>query len=210
MVDWIEAWNWYPHKISDLFAEQIVLLLKKFSFSKCRHVSFQQKDACVTYSILARVCRVTIRGLNRGKFLSSTARSLLISKYHHNNWIKLRNFYCSKTWLSHFRRAGQFVFDDTRGLYQTAVNWIQHTFRTSRVLLCNSLGTPDLPKLLEIWISHGPWNRKFSAPSSLSSKFENCVHPRIIGLNQGFVWRKVFLRKGVRPAPVPFPLFLGI
>jgi len=51
-------------------------------------------------------------------------------------------FYCSKTWLSHFWRARRFVFDDTRGLYQTAVNWIQHTFRTSRVLLCNSLGTP--------------------------------------------------------------------
>ena len=119
-------------------------------------------------------------------------------------------FHCCKTWLSHFRRARRFVFDYTRGLYQTAVNCIQQTFRTSRVLLCNSLGTPDLPKLLAIWISHGPWNRKFSAPSSPSSKLENCVHPRIIGLNQGFVRRKVFIWKGVRPAPVPFPLFLGI
>jgi len=121
-----------------------------------------------------------------------------------------QQFHCCKTWLSHFRRARRFVFDYTRGLYQTAVNCIQQTFRTSRVLLCNSLGTPDLPKLLAIWILHGPWNRKFSAPSSPSNKFENCVHPRIIGLNLGFVRSKVFLRKGVRPAPVPFPLFLGI
>ena len=68
-------------------------------------------------------------------------------------------------------------------------------------------GTPDLPNLSAIWISLGPWNRKFSAPSSPSSKLENCVHPPKIALNLGFVRRKVFLRKGVRPAPVPFPLF---
>jgi len=112
-------------------------------------------------------------------------------------------------WLSHFRRARRFVFDYTRGLYQTAVNWIQHTFHASRVLLSNSLGTPDLPKLLAR-ILHGPWNRKFSAPSSSSSKLENCVHPPKIGLNMGFVRRKVYLRKGVRPALAAFPLFLGI
>jgi len=34
-------------------------------------------------------------------------------------------------------RARRFVLDDTRGFYQTAVNWIQHTFCTSRSLLCN-------------------------------------------------------------------------
>jgi len=119
-----------------------------------------------------------------------------------------QQFHCCKTWLSHFRRARRFFFDDTRGLNQTAVNWIQHTFRTSRVLLCNSLGTQDLPNLSAIWISHGPWNRKFSAHSSPSSKLQNCVHPPKIGLKLGFVRRKVFLRKGVGPAPVPFPLFL--
>jgi len=108
------------------------------------------------------------------------------------------------------QKSPSIFFDDTRGLYQTAVNWIQHTFRTSRVLLCNSLDTPDLPNLSAIWISHGPWNRKFSAPSSPSSKLENWVHPPNIGLNLGFVRRKVFLQKGVRPAPVPFPLFLGL
>jgi len=123
------------------------------------------------------------------------------------NFFKYKQYYCSKTWLSHFRRARRFVVDDTRGLYETAVNWIQHTFRTSRVLLCNFLRTPDFPKLSGIRISYGPWNRKFSAPSSPSSKLENCVHPPKIALNLGFVRRKVFLRKGVRPAPVPFPLF---
>ena len=92
-----------------------------------------------------------------------------------NNVYLYQQFHCCKTWLSHFRRARWFVFDDTRGLYQSAVNWIQHTFRTSRVLLSNSLGTPDFPKLLAIWISHGPWNRKFSAPSSPWNKFENRV-----------------------------------
>ena len=129
---------------------------------------------------------------------------------HQNKMYTYKKHHCSKTWLSHFRRARQFVFDDTLGLYQTAVNFYQYTFSTSRGLLCNSLGTPDLFKLSAIWIWRGPWNRKFSAPSSPSSKSENCVHPPKIGLNLGFVWRKVFLRKGVRPAPVPFTLFLGI
>ena len=35
-----------------------------------------------------------------------------------------QQFHCCKTWLSHFRRARRFVFDYTRGLYQTAVNCI--------------------------------------------------------------------------------------
>ena len=147
----------------------------------------------------------------------SSISELTAFPVHHNSYHKHQNriymykkTYCSKTWLSHFRRARRSVFDDTLGLYQTAVNFYQHTFSTSRVLLCNSLITPDLPKLSVIRIWRGPWNRKFSAPSSPSNKFENCVHPRIIGLNLGFVRRKVFLRKGVRPAPVPFPLFWGI
>jgi len=146
----------------------------------------------------------------RSQYNLSTARPWLIWRRQINNGVKYTHFNCLKIWLSHFRRARQFVFDDARGLYQTAVNWIQHTFSTSRVLLCNFLGAPDLPQLLAIWISHGPWNRKFSAPSSPSSKLENCVHPPKIGLNLGFVRRKIFLRKGVRPAPVPFPLLLGI
>ena len=116
---------------------------------------------------------------------------------------KYKKYYCSKTWLSHFRRARRSVFDDILGLYQTEVNFYQHTLSTSRVLLCNSLGTPDLFKLSAIWIWRGPWNRKFSAPSRPSSKLENCVHPPKVALNLGFVRRKVFLRKGVRPAPVP-------
>ena len=63
------------------------------------------------------------------------------------------------------------------------------------------IGTPDIPKL---------WNRKFSAPLSRSSKLENCVNLSKIVSNQGFVRRKVCHLKCVRPAPMPFPLFLGI
>ena len=112
------------------------------------------------------------------------------SRYKLQNRIyKYRKNYCSKTWLSHFRRARRSVFDDTLGLYQAAVNFYQHTFSTSRVLLCNSPGTPDLFQLSAIWIWRGPWNGKVSAPLSPSSKLENCVHPPKIALNLGFVRR---------------------
>jgi len=180
-------------------------VFEKVIFSKCRKVSSQEKD---TSHIRAWT------GMRSGELQHAT---LCLCRWTttdlttwSNNVYQYKQFCCSKIWLSHFRRARRFFFDDTRGFYQTAVNWIQHTFRTSRVLLCNSLGTPDFLNLSAIWISHGPWNRKFSAPSSPSSKLENCVQPPKIGLNLGFVRRKVFLRKGVRPAPVPFPLFLGL
>jgi len=120
----------------------------------------------------------------------STAGLRLTWKTVSSNAYQYKQFYCSKTWLSNFRRARRLVFDDTRGLYQTVVNWIQHTFRTSRVLFCNSLGTTDILNLSAIWISHGPWNRKFSAPLSQSSKLENCVHPPKTDQNPGFCSEK--------------------
>jgi len=78
-----------------------------------------------------------------------------------------------------FWRHSWFVPDSSK------LDWTHLSYH--RGLLCNSLGTPDLPKLSVIWIWRGPWNRKFSAPSGPSSKLENCIHPPIIGLNQGFV-----------------------
>jgi len=52
----------------------------------------------------------------------STAGLRLTWKIILNNVYQYKQFYCSKTWLSHFRRARGFIFDDTRGLYQTSVN----------------------------------------------------------------------------------------
>ena len=48
----------------------------------------------------------------------------------------------------------------------------------------------------------------FSAFSP-SSKMENCVHPPKLGLNQGFVRSKFFLRKGVSLTLALFPLFVA-
>jgi len=197
----INIWN----AVFESWRAHGVFLNKRF-FSKCTKVSSQEKNVRVAYKLHTGCDPWTLRI----KPMVSTAGLRLTWNTMSSTVYQYKQVYCSKTWLSHFRRARRFFFDDTRGLYQTAVNWIQHTFRTSRVLSCNSLGTPDLSNLSAIWISHGPWNLKFSAPSSQSSKLENCVHPPKIGLNLGFVRRKVFLRQGVRPAPVPFPLFLGL
>jgi len=180
---------------------------KEWFFSKCTKASSKEKERSAYGCPSGGLRSVDLQHHTHCLYRWTSTD---LSKITWNNVYGYKQFFCSKTGLSHFRRACRFVFDDTCGLYQTAVNWIQHTLPTSRVLLCNSLGTPDLAKLSAIWISRGPWNRKFSAPSSPSSKLEDCVHPPQIGLNLGFFRRKVFLRKGVRPAPVPFPLFLGI
>jgi len=169
------------------------VFLKFFSFSKSRQVrscQVHQKDDCKCRRI--NLCSVSIRGPytlwpfplplhqdwleNRDKIMSISTNNIIVWKLDYHE--------------SHFTRARRFVFDDTCGLYETAVNRIQHTFRTSRVLLCNSLGTSDLPKLSAIWIWRGPWNCKFSAPSSPSSRLENWVHPPKIGLNLNFCSEK--------------------
>jgi len=53
--------------------------------------------------------------------------------------IKVQNFVLFENLIITLQKSPSICFDDIRGLYQTAVNWIQHTFRTSRVLLRNSL-----------------------------------------------------------------------
>jgi len=140
----------------------IQFLWKRFLFSKIHHTCRQQRFSLRCERGNARVrtrdSQISVRSSFPLHYDSCDNHENRISKYKKN--------YCSKTWLSHFRRARWSVFDDTLGLYQTAVNFYQHTFSTSRVLLCNSIGTPDLFHLSAIWIWRGPWNGKFSAPSS--------------------------------------------
>ena len=102
---------------------------------------------------------------------------------HTNNIIVRRLDY-------HNSEARGFVFDDTLGLYQTAVNFYQDTLSTSRVLLCNSLGTTNLFKLSAIWIWRGPCNRKFSAPSSPSEQCGKLCSPAKNRLKPGFCSEK--------------------
>jgi len=99
-----------------------------------------------------------------------------------NKFVTIQNFCLilpriSKTRLSHFGKSLSICFWRHSSFVPDSSKLDSAHLCTCRVLLYNSLESPDLWKLSTIWISRGHWNRKFSAPSSPSSrlKLDNCV-----------------------------------